>query len=201
MKIYNKNKFFILIGLIFLVSGVFASCEDNQININTASSTELDKLTGIGPAKAAEIINSRPFESIDDLLNVKGIGETTLQNIKQQGLACIDKESVETNNEETNNEEDQSTEEELSNVPEEDSQAEEAQTAEKTELTQNTAPAIVTAEVIKLDSLDSKSIKTQTSSENSSNKYAIYGLVFFCILLLGLFVIRWKKIFSKNEFK
>ena len=44
---------------------------------------------GIGPVKAQAIINSRPFESIDDLINVSGIGEVTLIKIKDQNLACV----------------------------------------------------------------------------------------------------------------
>ena len=59
------------------------------ININTASLQELDKITGIGPKYAQAIIDARPFSSVDDLLKVKGIGEITLQKIKEQGLACV----------------------------------------------------------------------------------------------------------------
>ena len=71
---------------------ISASCQKNQIDINTASLEELDKLAGIGPVKAQAIINSRPFNKLDDLLNVVGIGDVTLSNIKQQGLACVSDE-------------------------------------------------------------------------------------------------------------
>jgi competence ComEA-like helix-hairpin-helix protein len=67
----------------------FASCSDNQINLNSASLNELDQLSGIGPVYAQRIINARPFSSVDDLLNIKGIGPSTLEKIKSQGLACI----------------------------------------------------------------------------------------------------------------
>ncbi|NMC53271.1 MAG: ComEA family DNA-binding protein [Chloroflexi bacterium] len=57
-----------------------------QININTASFEEIEALPGIGPQKASDILKYRethgPFQSIDDLLKVNGIGEKTLQQIR-----------------------------------------------------------------------------------------------------------------------
>lgn len=57
-----------------------------SININTASSAELQKLDGIGPSYARNIINYREanggFDSIDELINVNGIGEKRLENIR-----------------------------------------------------------------------------------------------------------------------
>ena len=51
--------FFILIN-IPNISGI---CEDEQIDINSASLEELDELSGIGPVKAQAIIDSRPFQN------------------------------------------------------------------------------------------------------------------------------------------
>jgi len=64
-------------------------CEPGQININTASFEDLQKIIHIGPARAQEIINLRPFTSIHDLTRVDGIGPSRLEDIIEQGIACV----------------------------------------------------------------------------------------------------------------
>ena len=66
------------------------SSEENDkidvVNINTANQTELETLPGIGPSLALKIIEYREengkFNTIEDIKNVSGIGESRFNNIK-----------------------------------------------------------------------------------------------------------------------
>jgi competence protein ComEA len=56
------------------------------INVNTATNTELEELPGVGEVIAQAIVDYRtengPFTSVDQLLDVSGIGDATLENIR-----------------------------------------------------------------------------------------------------------------------
>jgi competence protein ComEA len=58
------------------------------INLNTATADQLDSLPGIGPKVAARIIEYRtkngPFKKIEDLMNVRGVGEKNFLKIKNR---------------------------------------------------------------------------------------------------------------------
>ena len=59
-----------------------------KVNINTANQSELDRLPGIGPSLAERIIEYREengnFKNIEDLQNVKGIGDAKFADIKDK---------------------------------------------------------------------------------------------------------------------
>jgi competence protein ComEA len=55
---------------------------EGKININTASQSEIETLPNIGPSKAQGIIENRPYDSIEEIQKVPGIGEGTFQKIK-----------------------------------------------------------------------------------------------------------------------
>lgn len=78
-------KKYVLSLLVMLLSSGFAIA---AVNINTATEAELDSLPGIGPAKAKDIVEYRKkngnFKSVDDLKNVKGIGDKTIADLKPQ---------------------------------------------------------------------------------------------------------------------
>lgn len=59
----------------------------SKISLNQATKEELMKLPGIGDSKAEDIIAYRketPFQSIDELKNIKGIGEAIFEKLKDQ---------------------------------------------------------------------------------------------------------------------
>jgi len=58
------------------------------ININTATAAELDALPGIGAKTAARIVEYRqkngPFKKVEELMNVRGVGEKNFLKLKSQ---------------------------------------------------------------------------------------------------------------------
>jgi len=69
----------------------FEGCSEGQININVAEKETLTEIYQIGASRADQIIELRqaePFWSIDDMVRISGIGESYVQGIKEQGLAC-----------------------------------------------------------------------------------------------------------------
>lgn len=76
---------------IFLIAGLMAGtafANTEKVNVNQADAESLEALTGVGPATASAIIEEResngPFESVEALTRVRGIGEATLEEMREQ---------------------------------------------------------------------------------------------------------------------
>ena len=59
-----------------------------MVNINTALATQFEALPGVGPVTAARIIEYRekngPFKKVEELMNVRGMGEKTFLKLRPQ---------------------------------------------------------------------------------------------------------------------
>ena len=66
--------------------------QNEKVNINTATQTELETLPGIGPSTSLKIVNYREengkFKTIEDIKEVSGIGDAKYENIKD--LICVE---------------------------------------------------------------------------------------------------------------
>lgn len=72
----------------FISQNVAEDPSQKKVNINLATSEELQTLTGIGPSKAVSIISYReeqgPFTKIEDLLEVTGIGDKSFEKLREE---------------------------------------------------------------------------------------------------------------------
>lgn len=60
------------------------STMNNHVNINTATSQELEDLPGIGEVTAGKIIAARPYASLEELVTKKAVGKSVFEKIKGQ---------------------------------------------------------------------------------------------------------------------
>jgi len=88
----NNKSFLVLSAVIitlFITPVLFAVGAEKsaKIDINKASVEELQSIKGIGPVLAKSIVeyrNATPFENIEDIKNVTGVGEKVFEKIKDQ---------------------------------------------------------------------------------------------------------------------
>lgn len=64
------------------VPHLMAADGGDRISINTADTWTLQRLPGVGPAMAGRIISARPFSSVEELLDVSGIGPATFARLE-----------------------------------------------------------------------------------------------------------------------
>ncbi|MDX1707527.1 MAG: helix-hairpin-helix domain-containing protein [Desulfobacterales bacterium] len=78
----------VILAIIGLSLPILRAGDHSRIDINTASAEELVQLKGIGPKKAADIIEFRkshgPFQEPKDLVRVPGIGPKTFEANKER---------------------------------------------------------------------------------------------------------------------
>jgi comEA protein len=84
------RRFFLLLFCCFVfAAGLQATKKPplKPININTATSDELQQVPGIGPVTAEKILQMRKsygaFKSVDDLLSIRGIGKKRLEKMRK----------------------------------------------------------------------------------------------------------------------
>lgn len=173
-----------ILGLFFilLISNISAVCNEGQIDINTASAEDLDKLSGIGSVYAQRIIEGRLFSSLDDLIKIKGIGNTTLNKIKEEGLACVDEETEEFENKT-----------EFIDKPKEEKEItiKYEEVPKQIELT----PIILNPHANSI----SKSIKSEDVKRILEGKLPFYGLLAIGFIFGALLLLKNRK--NKNEFR
>lgn len=78
-----------VLAFLFCASALWAEPEQNRkINLNQATLEDLKELPGIGTSTAKRILEFRekngPFERIEDLMNVRGIGEKKFLKLKDR---------------------------------------------------------------------------------------------------------------------
>lgn len=94
-----KKVLLALVTVFAMMSVAFAA-----VNINTATLEELETLPNIGPVKAKAILDYRKangnFKSVEDIKNVKGIGDVSFDKLKSQisvsGATVVDPAAVAT---------------------------------------------------------------------------------------------------------
>ncbi len=88
MKIWKSAGALVALALVttWMSAPVLAAEVSGVVNVNTATAEQLEQLPGIGASRAAAVIEERErrggFASLDELVEVKGIGEASLERMR-----------------------------------------------------------------------------------------------------------------------
>ncbi len=63
------------------IGSVAGAKAENPVNINTATTLELENLPGVGPVTAGKIIAGRPYVTVDELVIKKAVGRSIYEKI------------------------------------------------------------------------------------------------------------------------
>ena len=91
-RFHTAAAFLLILGLALAPSAALAQkakpTSTEKVNLNTASVEQLQSVPGIGPSMAKRILEHRSkngkFSKIEEILNVKGIGEKSFQKMKDR---------------------------------------------------------------------------------------------------------------------
>ncbi|RTR06309.1 ComEA family DNA-binding protein [Halomonas nitroreducens] len=75
-------------GFVSPAGDAVASTSD-CIDLNSARASKLDELPNVSPARAQDIIDGRNWGSVDELVEIAGIGPARMEEIRDSGLLCI----------------------------------------------------------------------------------------------------------------
>lgn len=82
---FKRAHLLIAISILFMMVPLALNAQE-KVNVNSATVEQLVEIPGIGESTAASIVEKRKelggFKSLDDLLQVKGIGEKKLEKMK-----------------------------------------------------------------------------------------------------------------------
>lgn len=74
--------------MVLIAFFAFSGLATAAVNLNSASKAELETVKGIGPQKAEAILDYRkkngPFKKVDDLKNVSGFGDKSVENMRTE---------------------------------------------------------------------------------------------------------------------
>ncbi|MDH3725762.1 MAG: helix-hairpin-helix domain-containing protein [Thermoleophilia bacterium] len=86
MKTWKLAGALLALALFTLESASLAADFSGVVNVNTATVEELEQLPGIGASRARALVEARErrggFGSVDELVEVKGIGEASLDRLR-----------------------------------------------------------------------------------------------------------------------